>query len=149
MSLADCIGLAIAICTAAAAVAAWVSASASLKATNQANKEAEESRKAAEESRKIAQQQTEALTTAAKANALASRIEFYNKQILEAKGYLSQFGNAAEKGYPEAFKNKEELELQQDHLVRWLDQQTAALGVGLGFKCPGDSKYNERIKDQA
>jgi len=58
MSLADCINLAIAICTAAAAVAAWVSASASLKATEQANKEAEESRK-------IAQQQTEALMLAA------------------------------------------------------------------------------------
>jgi CHAT domain-containing protein len=56
MSLTDFINLAIAIFTALAAQAAWVSASASRQAIGQANKEAEESRKAGEESRKIAQQ---------------------------------------------------------------------------------------------
>ncbi len=88
------------------------------------------------------------MTTAAKANALASRIEFYNKQISEAKEALNKFRTTADEGFPEALQNKKELDREQDHLVRWLDQQTAALGVGLGFECPG-SKYNDKIRERA
>ena len=36
-----------------------------------------------------------------------------------------------------------QLSLEQDHLARWLDQQTNALGVGLGNECPGSDEYNE------
>jgi hypothetical protein len=140
MQASDWINLAIAIFTAIAAVAALVSARASRQAVDQANQ-------SAEDSRKIAEEQTKALMTAAKANALASRIEFYNKQILEANEALNKFRRAADiDKESKAKQHKEELELQQDHLTRWLDQQTNALGVGLGFKI-SDSKYNERIKD--
>jgi hypothetical protein len=111
MSLADCINLAIAICTAAAALAAWVSASASLKATEQANKEAEESRK-------IAQKQLE------------------DRQ---------DRGRAPE---PDKREKLAKLKLEQTHLGFWLDRQTDALGVGLGFKCPG-SPYNDKIEESA
>jgi hypothetical protein len=72
--LSDLINLAIAIFTAIAAKAAWDSAKSSQQAVEQANR-------SAEDSRKIAEEQTKALLTAAKANALASRIEFYNEQI--------------------------------------------------------------------
>src|ERR1700736_6240011 len=84
MSLADLINLAIAVFTAAAAIAAWVSTTASLKATEQADREAEESRK-------IAQQQTETLMLAAKANALASRISFYTEQIRPLEKQLEDY----------------------------------------------------------
>jgi hypothetical protein len=129
MSVANLINLAIAVFTAAAAIAAWVSASASLKATEQANREAQESRKAAEESRKIAQQQTGALMLAARANALASRISFYSEQILEAKEAWIRANKRADPKESEAFEYKRKLELEQEHLARWLDQQTNPLGV--------------------
>jgi hypothetical protein len=131
--------LAIAIFTALAARAAWVSASASRQAIEQANKEAEESRK-------IAQQQTEALMLPAKANALASRIESYNHQIRPLERQLEDWQNLGRAPEPDAREKLAALRLQQTHLVYWLDRQTNALGVGLGFKCPG-SPYNDRIKD--
>jgi hypothetical protein len=87
-------------------------------------------RKAADGSRKIAQEQTTALLTAAKANALASRIEFYNEQIRPLLG-----------GNPDLPTLREE----RDHLAYWLDRQTDALGVGLNHECPG-SPYNAVIK---
>jgi predicted RNase H-like nuclease (RuvC/YqgF family) len=148
MSLADLINLSIAVFTAAAAIAAWVSTTASLKATEQANKAAEDSRKAAEESRKIALQQTEALMLAARANALASRISFYTEQIRPYEKQFEDLHNRGSSVETNAKQKMDELRLEQDHLVRWLDQQTNALGVGLGFKI-SDSKYNDRVKDQA
>jgi hypothetical protein len=128
----DYTNLAIAVFTAVAAAAACFSAVASSRS--------------AKESGNFARQQAEALMLAAKANALASRIDFYNKQILEAKEKLRvQFSNSTQPGYAEAQREEKELGLQQVHLVYWLDRQTDALGVGLGVKCPG-SPYNERIK---
>lgn len=138
MQLSDLINLAIAIFTAMAAKAAWDSAKSSHRAVEQANQ-------SAEDGRKIAEEQTKALLTAAKSNALASRIEFYNRQISAAKGWLASFGTTAQQGYPEAKRNKELLEQEQEHLVRQLDQQTNALEVGLNYECPG-SAYNDTIR---
>jgi len=84
MSLADLINLAIAVFTAAAAIAAWVSTTASLKATEKANE-------TSEESRKIAHEQTQALMLAAKANGLASRISFYSEQIRTLEKQLQDY----------------------------------------------------------
>jgi hypothetical protein len=36
-----------------------------------------------------------------------------------------------------------QLSLEQNHLPRWLDRQTNALGVGLDKECPGSDEYNE------
>jgi hypothetical protein len=123
MQLSDLINLAIAIFTAIAAKAAWDSAKSSHRAVEQANQ-------SAEDSRKIAGEQTKALLTAAKANALASRIAFYNEQI---RPLLP--------GNPDIPKLTE----QRNHLAYWLDCQTDALGVGLNHECPL-SPYNETIK---
>src|SRR6266481_8883464 len=85
MSIADLINLAIAVFTAAAAIAAWVSTTASLKATEKANE-------TSEESRKIAHEQTQALMMlAAKANGLASRISFYSELIRTLEKQLQDY----------------------------------------------------------
>lgn len=102
------------------------------QAAEESRKEGEESRKAAAEARKIAQEQTKALLTAAKANALASRIRFYNEQL---RPLLA--------GNPHIPILTEE----RDHLAYWLDRQTVALGVGLNHECPG-SPYNAVIKNR-
>ena len=144
----DLINLAIAVFTAAAAGAAWVSARASLKAIEQANKQAEESRKFAEESRKISEQQAEAMLTAAKANALASRISFYAEQIRFIEKQFEDYqyrGRAIELNAGDKLK---QLKAEQQHLAYWLDRQTDVLGVGLGNECPG-SPYNDRINGAA
>ena len=76
------------------------------------------------------------------ANSPAARvIRPYEKQFED----LHNRGSSVETN---AKQKMDELRLEQDHLVRWLDQQTNALGVGLGFKI-SDSKYNDRVKDQA
>lgn len=82
----------------------------------------------------------------AKANALASRIESYNHQIRPLERQLEDWQNLGRAPEPDAREKLAALRLQQTHLVYWLDRQTNALGVGLGFKCPG-SPYNDRIKD--
>src|SRR6266576_6613469 len=133
MSLADLINLAIAVFT-AAAMAAWVSTTASLKPTEKANE-------TAEESRKIAHEQTQALMLAAKANALASRISFYSEQIRTLEKQLQDYQQRGWAPEPDAREKLAKLKLEQTHLGFWLDRQTDALGVGLGFRCPGSS-YN-------
>jgi hypothetical protein len=100
----DYTNLAIAVFTAVAAAAACFSAVASSRS--------------AKESGNFARQQAEALMLAAKANEPASRIDFYNKQILEAKEKLRvQFSNSTQPGYAEAQREEKELGLQQVHLV--------------------------------
>jgi hypothetical protein len=119
--IGDGISLAVAIFTALAARAAWASAKASREAVAQANT-------AAAESRTIAKEQTAALLTAAKANALASRINFYTEQMHR----LNAYGHAT--GQLDA------LEQKQKHLAGWLDQQTDALGVGLKNPLPSSTQ---------
>jgi hypothetical protein len=68
--------VAIAIFTAVTAIAAWRAASVA--------------KSSAEESGKIAKEQTDALMTAAKADALASRINFYDKQIAVVESELQE-----------------------------------------------------------
>jgi flagellar basal body-associated protein FliL len=74
MKASDWINLAIAVFTAIAAAAALVSAISSARSSKAASK-------AAEESKKIAVEQAQALLTAAKANALDTRISFYTQQM--------------------------------------------------------------------
>jgi hypothetical protein len=52
---------------------------------------------------------------------------------------------ATDPGYAEAEQEKSELDAWQTHWIYWLDRQTDALVVGLGFKGPG-SRYNDKIK---
>jgi hypothetical protein len=128
----------IAIFTAVAAVAALVSAVGSLIASRESNK-------AAQESRKIAGEQTKALMTAAKASALASRINFYNEQIADMKEAINKERSkpmpvfAITGGYE---KNLQELQIQRTHCAWWLDRQSDELGVGLSHPCgsPYDSE---------
>ena len=115
------INLAIAVCTALAAKAAWDSAKASRQAVNQANQ-------SAEDGRKIAEEQTKALMTASKANALATQIDVYTLQM----NRLNPFGRAT--------KELDELERKQKHLAAWLEKQTDALGVGLKNPLPDSSQ---------
>ena len=119
--LGTLINVVIAIFTAIAAVAAWRAASIA-KST-------------AKETSKTADEQTNVLITAAKANALASRINFYSEQIAPIRERLQDrnlMGEVAAK----LIKNAQELEKQRDHLAYWLDRQTNDLKVGLNFKCP-------------
>jgi hypothetical protein len=134
----DLINLIIAAFTAWAARSASVSASASVIATEQSTKEAEASRK-------IAQQQTDALMTAAKANALASRISFYSEQIRFIEKQFEARQNRGSEVEPGAGGKLKELKDEQAHLAHWLDRQMDSLEVGLHFKCglPFDSRVEE------
>jgi CHASE1-domain containing sensor protein len=113
--------VAIAIFTAVTAVAAW---------------------RAASVAKSSAKDQTDALMTAAKANALASRISFYTEQIAPLR---EQIQDGKVRGSPIANQVAQviELEKQQKHLAYWLDRQTDALKVGLRFECPGSELNNE------
>jgi hypothetical protein len=86
---------------------------------------------ASENSGTIAKEQTTALMTAAKANALASRISFYDQQIADLESMIAarQINPAR---LADAQKTVEQLKVEQRHLAYWLDRQTDALGVGLG-----------------
>jgi|HubBroStandDraft_2_1064218.scaffolds.fasta_scaffold649033_1 hypothetical protein len=140
MQLNDLINLAIAIFTALAAKAAWDSAKASRLAVEQANE-------SAEDSRKIAKEQTKALMTAAKANALASRINFYNEQIAEARGAINKAQGAPVPNRPFISHSEsalDELIIQRDHYAWFLDRQSNELEVGLRHTCPG-SPYNKEV----
>jgi hypothetical protein len=125
--VADIINSVIAIFTAIAAIAAWFTA---VKAAQ-----------AAKESSAIAEKQTEALMTAAKANALATRIDFYDRQMAPLIEQIQKFG--ARGGDISAQLG--DLAKQQKPLVYWLDKQTDALQVGLRFECPG-SEYNSEVQ---
>jgi septal ring factor EnvC (AmiA/AmiB activator) len=113
----DLVGCATAIFTALAAWAAW-------RATSVA-------KSAAEESGKISNQQTTALTVAAKANALASRINFYDRQIAEIESAIRE-GQMSPNRLANLEKTLEQLKAEQRHLAFWLDRQLDSLGVGLG-----------------
>ena len=138
MQPSDLINLAIAIFTAVAAIAALISARASRQAVEQANK-------AAEDGRKIAEKQTEALMTAAKANALASRINFYTEQMRPLLKIHEERGQSNRVLSPEGQTRLEKWGIEREHLACWLDQQANALGVGLNQECPG-LEYNEIIR---
>ena len=89
---------------------------------------------ASQESSKSAKEQTNALLTAAKANALASRINFYDRQIGEIESVIRErkmqvVDHSAVRKLEETVK---QLRAQQRHLAFWLDRQADALGVGLG-----------------
>jgi hypothetical protein len=144
MQPSDWINSAIAIFTAAAAVAALISARASREAVDQANQ-------SAEENRKIAEKQTEALVTAAKANALASRINFYTEQIKPLKRIEERSNEPNAAGHfrrlsEHGEKLLDQLSLEREHLAHWLEQQTNELGVGLDNECPGSDEYNAIIR---
>jgi hypothetical protein len=130
MQSSDFINLAIAAFTAIALGAALVSAISSSRSSKEASK-------AAEEGRKIAGEQTKAMMTAAKANALASRINFYSEQIAAAtpSDELRQFGIG--------LGSVMELKKRREHLAYWLDRQADALEIGLRFDCPGSPHNNE------
>jgi hypothetical protein len=94
---------------------------------------------AAQDSTKIAKQQTDALINAAKANALASRINFYSEQIaiLEEKVQDAKVRGMAPMQMVVLTNELDQLKRERKHLVVWLDRQTDALGVGLGNPCVG------------
>ena len=135
------INLTIAIFTAIAARAAVLSARASRDAVHLANQ-------SADDSRKIAEEQTKALMTAAKANALASRINFYNEQIRplqRIQEHMFDNPGRSQRLSEEAEAGLNQLIEERDHLAYWLDRQTDALGVGLNHEC-SLSPYNETIR---
>jgi hypothetical protein len=110
-------------------VAAWRAASVAKSAAN--------------DSSKIANEQTNALMAAAKANALASRINFYEQQLAPLRNKIQDskvLGEIVVRLQDQA----KELEMQQKHLVYWLDRQTEVLKVGLRFECPG-SPHNSEV----
>jgi hypothetical protein len=80
MKASDWINLVIACFT---AIAAFISARASRQAV-------EEAKKAGDNSAKIAAEQTKAMLTAARANALASRIDFFNQQIDDTRARMEK-----------------------------------------------------------
>lgn len=129
----DIAGFATALFTAWAAWSAW-------QATSVA-------KSVAEDSRTIAGEQTKALMSAAKANALASRIAFYNEQIAELTEWLNIVRNSvtsARGQIPAKEAELKELKMQRDHCAWWLDRQSDALGVGLRHECPS-SPYNGEV----
>jgi hypothetical protein len=128
--------VAIAIFTAVAAIAALISAVGSLLASFQA-------KKTAEESKKIAEEQTKALMTAAKANALASRIDFYTQQLTPLRDKI-QNGRVMGTVIVKLQEEEKEYTMQQNHLAWWLDRQMDELKVGLRHECP-ESPYNTEI----
>ena len=78
----------------------------------------------------IAKEQTTALMSAAKANALASRIAFYNEQIAELTEWLNIVRNSitsARDQIPAKEADLKELKMQRDHCAWWLDRQSDAL----------------------
>jgi hypothetical protein len=140
MHPSDWINLAIAVFTAIAAGAALVSGISSSRSSKEA-------RKAAEASRKIAEEQTKALMTAAKANALASRINFYNEQIAEVRGAINKAQSAPVPIRPfinDSERALDELIIQRNHYAWFLDRQSNELEVGLRHTCPG-SPYNKEV----
>ena len=95
-------------------------------------KVAELSKKAAEENRDQVDRMNDALVNAAKANALATRIEYYHEQVVRlAKGRAGQDSAACRD--------------QQEHLVYQLDEILAKMKVCAG--CPYDgSPHNGKIE---
>jgi septal ring factor EnvC (AmiA/AmiB activator) len=78
--LGTCANVAIAIFTAVTAVAAWRAASLAKSSAKQASD--------------VAKEQTKVSVTAPKANALASRINFYNEQIADIKEAINKMKSA-------------------------------------------------------
>jgi hypothetical protein len=115
----------IAIATAAAAFAAWSS-------VNLSKKVAELSKKAAEDGRAQVDKMNEALVDAAKANALATRIEYYHEQVAFGQRQGWNQDSAACRD-------------QQEHLVYQLDEILAKMKVGAGYPCDG-SPHNGKIE---
>lgn len=130
---------AIAIATGFAAVATWRAAGAayeSVKLSRQAAKDGHEQAKRMNEALLSTYQEAklmnEALLNAAKANALATRIEFYNEQVA--------FGRTHGWGEDTAICRD-----QQEHLIYQLDEISEKLGVGAGQPCD-NSPHNGKIE---
>ena len=98
---------------------------------------------AACQAKSIATKEIEAMLTAAKANALASRIDFYGVQIGNIEKQFENWKTKGETPDENAGPDLKEFRLERDHLAFWLDRQTDKLGVGLRFECPGSpsNKY--------
>jgi hypothetical protein len=125
MSWSDGINLGIAICNFAIAVATGLAARAAWLSTKLARQAAEDSHQQADEINK-------ALLNAAKANALATRIEYYNPKV--------EFGRT------HGWSTESEIcRDQQEHLIYQLDEILDEMGVGTGQPCDG-SPHNGKIE---
>jgi hypothetical protein len=108
---------AIAVFTGIAAAAAWSSAKLA--------------RQAGDDSHQQAEKMKEAMLNAAKANALASRIEFYNEQV--ASGRRQGWSN-------DSATSRD----QHEHLVCQLDRILDRMGVGIAQPCES-SPHNDKV----
>ena len=126
MSWSDGINLGIVICNFAIAVATGLAARAAWSSTKLA-------RQAAEDSHQQADEMNKALLNAAKANALATMIEYYYNPKVE-------FGRT--RGWS---KETEIARDQQEHLIYQLYEILDKMGVGPGQPCDG-SPHNGKIE---
>jgi hypothetical protein len=126
MYWSDGINLGIVLCNLAIAIATGLAAKAAWSSTKLV-------RQAAEESRRQADKMNEALLNAAKANALATRIEYYDPTVEQGrtKGWSQESTTARD---------------QQEYLIHQLDEILDKMGAGTGQPCAG-SPHNEKIDD--
>jgi hypothetical protein len=125
MSWSDRINLAIAFCNLAIAVATGLAARAAWSSAKLA-------RQAADDSHQQAERMNEAMLNAAKANALATRIEYFDPTVQTGR----------ERGWSAESRTAHD---QQEHLVYQLDEIMARMGVGVGLPCD-TSPHNGKIE---
>jgi predicted Ser/Thr protein kinase len=114
------------------AVATVVAAIGSFVAASIAVFTASSARKQAESTRKVVTEQTKALLEAARANALATRLRYYDEQRSRAMRTVQG-------------SNLKQLTDEQEHLVYQLDEVLNRLGVGISRES-ANSPHNELVK---
>jgi hypothetical protein len=129
IAMATCLA---AVATGFAAWAAWSGTKLARAAAKDSHQQAERMNEALLNAYQQAKLMNEALLDAAKANALATRIEFYNEQV--------EFGRTHGWG-----EDTEICRDQQQHLVYQLDEISEKLGVGAGRPCD-NSPHNAKIE---
>jgi hypothetical protein len=109
------------------------------------------SKRSVDEARRIATDQIKTAKTTARANALSSRIAFYNEQLKGLDDYIAEVKVGAirpQEGPTSAIQRAKETMAeslsQRDHLGWQLDRELDDLGVGLRRTSPG-SPYNDKV----
>jgi hypothetical protein len=109
-----------------------ISARAAGESAKLARQTAEESRRQAEESHRQAERINDVMLNTAKANALATRIQYYNAEVEWGRthGWSTDSATARD---------------QQEHLVCQLDEILDKMEVGPSYPCEG-SKHNDKVE---
>jgi hypothetical protein len=109
------------------------------------------SKRSVDEARRIATDQIKTAKTTARANALSSRIAFYNELLKGLDDYIAEVKVGTirpQEGPTAAIQRAKETMAeslsQRDHLGWQLDRELDDLGVGLRRTSPG-SPYNDKV----